>query len=389
MKVCMVAPYFPPMFSGAGQQVHDFARLLAAGNAEVRITALDTGGMATNEQMNGMLVERITPRGSGRLKHPLLLFQLGWHLLRRRRHCQVVHLHGAYFPVFGVLPLLRLLGIKTTLTFWDPEGDMPEAIPRRGLGALQIRILSLAHCFVCVTSFVASSYRRAGLPPEKLRRIPAGIDTSERFRPADEAEKIRLRNVRGLPTGAKIAVYTGSIVPRKGVDVLVEAWGRVAIRFPDALLLLVGPTDVVEYPDQADFVQQLQSRISELGLESTILLPGRTDRVEEYLQLADLFVFASRQETFGISLIEGMACGLPSVVAAIEEVSTDIVDHERDGLLVEQQNPKAFAAAITRLLDDPELARKIGLQAVEKVREKFSIESISRQHYELYRELLA
>ncbi len=388
MKVCMVAPYFPPKYSGAGQQVHDFSRLLAARGVEVLIAALNTGGLASSERMNGMLVERITPRGHGRLQHLLFIFQLAWHLFRRR-DCPVMHIHGAYLPVFGVLPLLRLLGIKTAITFWDPIGDVPDAIRRRSLGALQMRILALANSYICVTSFVARSYDRAGMPPEKRCFIPAGIDTAERFRPADEAEKLRLRAAHDLPAGAKIAIYTGSIVPRKGVDVLVEAWRRVADRFPDARLLLVGPTDIVEYPGEAGFVEQLQGRIAELGMEDTVRLAGRSDRVEEYLRLSDLFVFASRQETFGISLIEGMACGLPSVVAAIEDVSTDIVDHESDGLLVGQEDPEAFAGAVLRLLDDPGLAREIGRRAVEKVRRKFSIESISKQHHELYEELLS
>jgi len=389
MKVCMVAPYFPPYYSGAGQQVHDFGRLLAADGHEVRVSAIDMGGMQATEDMNGMLVERVTPLGHGRIGRTAFPLQLAGHLWRRRQHCPVVHIHGAYLPVFGTLPVIRRMGARVALTFWDPLGDMPELIPERRLGRLQMRLLSLVHRFVCVTSFVAKSYEKAGLPPEKLVRIPAGIETGDRFTPVDPATKARLRAEKGLPDGTPIAVYTGSMVPRKGVDVLVEAWARVAARHPEAILLLVGPEDLTENTDQAGFTEQLKARIAELGLERSIRFTGRSDAVEEYLGLADIFVFASRSETFGISLIEGMACGLPAVAATITDVSTDIVDSGTDGLLVPQEDPEAFADAVIRLLSHPDQAREIGRRAVEKVRRDFSIESISRKHLELYEEMLA
>ena len=389
MKVCMVAPYFPPYYSGAGQQVHDFGSVLAAEGHEVRITALDMGGMAASERMNGMLVERVKPLGLGRLGRLAVPFQLAGHLWRRRARCPVVHIHGAYLPVFGSLPVIRRGGAKTALTFWDPLGDMPELIPQRRLGGLQMRLLAGVDRFVCVTSFVARSYEKAGFPPEKIVRIPAGIDTGDRFTPVPPEVKADLRAKKELPADTPIAVYTGSIIPRKGVDVLVEAWARVTARHPGALLLLVGPEDAVEYADQAGFPEQLKRRVAELGLERTVRFTGRSDRVEDYLQLADVFVFASRGETFGISVIEGMACGLPAVAACITDVSTDLIDSGTDGLLVPQEDPEAFAEAVIRLLDRPDEAWEIGRRAVDTVRREFSVESIARKHLEMYEGMLA
>jgi glycosyltransferase involved in cell wall biosynthesis len=385
----MVAPYFRPIYSGAGQLVYDFGRYLPGLGVEVRIVAANLAGAKKTEWMAGMLVERLRPLLGRALTHVTFLIQLNCYLWRRRKQFDVLHLHGAYFSLLGVLPLVRMLGKKTVLTFHDPNGDMPEIIAKRRGGAWQLRLLVSIDKLVHTTSFAADSYGRLGLPPDKLRLIPCGIDTEGRFFPAAAEERARLRAARSLPAGAKIGVFTGAVLPRKGVDVLVEAWRRVLDRCPGAMLLIVGPLDIVEDQAQVDFVDRLRKRIDQLGLREAVRLVGRFDKVEEYLRLADLFVFASRQETFGISLIEGMACGLPSVVAAIEGVSADILDHESEGLLVGQEDPEAFADAVTRLLNDPDLAREIGLRAVEKVRRKFSIKSISRQHNELYRELLS
>lgn len=389
MKVCMVVPFFPPIFSGAGQLVYDFGRLLPEQGVEVRIVAVNTGGLPSEEWMAGMHIERITPLALGGRKRPLVLLQLAWYLWRCRREFQVLHLHGAYFPLFGVLPLIRPLGKKTVLTFHDPEGDMPELIPNRVLGNLQIRILSRMDRFVHTTSLVSDSYRRTGLPMEKLRRIPCGIDVEQRFLPVDPAGKAALRCKLGLAPEAKIAVFTGAVVPRKGVDSLVEAWHRIIASCPEALLLVLGPLDTVEFAEEAGFVDQLKQRIAQLGLQESVRLMGRTDDVERYLQLADIFVFPSRRETFGIALIEAMACGLPCVVSTIQGVSTDIVDHQRDGLLVEQENPEAFAKAVLQLLGDPAMSKELGQRAAEKVRREFSIASVSRKHRELYEELLS
>lgn len=389
MNVCMVVPFFPPDFSGAGQLTHDFGRLLPGQGVGVRIVAVDTGNLPREEWMDGMHVERITPKRWGRLEHPLLLLQLARLLWRRRREYQVLHLHGAYLPVFGVVPLARLLGKKTVLTFHDPEGDMPETIPRRRLGGLQMRLLGMIDRFVHTTSFVADSYRRTSLPPEKLRRIPCGIDVADRFLPAGPEGRAERRREAGLAPEAPTAVFTGAVIRRKGVDVVVEAWARVVESCPGALLLVLGPLDVMEKGDEPGFVDRLRRRITALGLEPSVRLIGRTAEVERYLRLADVFVFPSRRETFGIALIEAMACGLPCVVSTIEGVSTDIVDHGTDGLLVPQEDPDAFAEAVVRLLQDPALRDGLGKRASEKVREEFSITGVSRRHEELYSELLS
>jgi glycosyltransferase involved in cell wall biosynthesis len=390
MNVCMVVPYFPPVYSGAGQLVYDFGRRLPEQDVKVRIIALDTGGLPREERMDGMHVVRIRPWSQGRLKHASLMHQLFWLLWRYRREYQVLHLHGAYFPLFGVTPFVRLLGKKTVLTFHDAYGDIPESIPHRAWGSLQLKFLNTVDRFIHTSSLVADSFAQTGLPLEKLRRIPCGIDVEQRFLPVDKEKKMALRRERGLDPEAKIVVFAGAMVREKGLDLLVEAWARVAEACPGARLLLIGPLDLTfRHPDQAEFLENLKKRMDHLGLQDSVQMTGRVDGIESYLQLADIFVFASRYETFGIALIEAMACGLPPVVTTIQGVSTDIVDHQQNGLLVEQEDVEGFADAVLQLLGDEATREKMGQRATEKVRQEFSIASVSRKHRELYEELLS
>jgi glycosyltransferase involved in cell wall biosynthesis len=83
-----------------------------------------------------------------------------------------------------------------------------------------------------------------------------------------------------------------------------------------------------------------------------------------------------------------MACGLPCVVANIEGVTTDIIEHGVDGLLVGQDDPEGFSRAVISLLGDEALARRLGQQAMAKVDQQFTVQIISRKYSALYRELL-
>ncbi len=388
IRACLVVPFFPPTYSGAGQQVYDYGQHLPAQGVEVRIVAANLAGAASREWMANMLVERFAPPLGQRLMHLFFIFQLNWLLWRRRKEIDLVHFNGAYFPLLAAIPLMRLLGKKTVLTFHDPEGDMPEIIAQRPFGSLQVRIVNSNDKLVHHTTFIANSYLRLGLPRENLRQIMCGIDVADRFMPVTAERKAELRALRALPAGAKIAVFTGAVVQRKGVDVLVEAWRAVVDRCPEALLLLVGPLDMLEDPAHTGYVDALHRRIDDLGLQDSVQFTGRTDEPEDYLQLADIFVFPSRQETFGLSQIEAMACGLPCVVANIEGVTTDIFEHGVDGLLVGQDDPEGFSRAVISLLGDEALARRLGQQAMAKVDQQFTVQIISRKYSALYRELL-
>lgn len=148
-----------------------------------------------------------------------------------------------------------------------------------------------------------------------------------------------------------VVTYVGRLAREKNIDLLLEAWERVALRHPRARLALVGRGP-------------LEEEIRALGIPGvhvTGLLTGR-DLSTAYAS-ADLFAFPSATETFGNVLLEAMASGLPSIVAAAGGV-LEFTDHGANGWLVEPNSVEAIATALDRLLADAPLRRRLAAGAL-------------------------
>jgi L-malate glycosyltransferase len=105
--------------------------------------------------------------------------------------------------------------------------------------------------------------------------------------------------------------------------------------------------------------------------------------VHEYLQAADLFVFPTENEAFGISLIEAMACGLAVIGTAIGGVK-DILQHNRNGLVVPAGDFEQLLAALDTLLADGAARERLGRAALQTVRERYTAASVTRQYVDQF-----
>ena len=163
-------------------------------------------------------------------------------------------------------------------------------------------------------------------------------------------------------------------IPKKGLDVLLDAWDRICADRPldDILLLLVG--------DGRD-ADALRRRI---GQSQRVRWIDRyvLDRAElwDLLSAADVYVIPSRYEGFAVAVLEAMACGLPVVASDAEGVADALPGGEEDGgIIVPSENAKALAAALLRLLDQPEAARHLGELARHRMEAEFSLSVIGRR----------
>ncbi|OGP66151.1 MAG: hypothetical protein A2170_00725 [Deltaproteobacteria bacterium RBG_13_53_10] len=119
-----------------------------------------------------------------------------------------------------------------------------------------------------------------------------------------------------------------------------------------------------------------------------VRLVGFESDVRSFLHSIDVFAFASTSEGFGQVVIEAMAAGKPVLVSKIPPLTEIVVDGE-SGLLVDHDNPKAFAEAIIWLLKNKEEARRIGEQGAKRVTEVFSAERMAQKTFQLYKTLLS
>jgi glycosyltransferase involved in cell wall biosynthesis len=120
-------------------------------------------------------------------------------------------------------------------------------------------------------------------------------------------------------------------------------------------------------------------------LEQKVSLTGSVDNVYEYLQASDVFVFPSEYEGFGMSIVEALACELPTVVTRVGVVNEHIRDRE-NGILVNSQDQQGLQTAIEWLLDHKGLWTAIGENARKGVVEKYSIEVVAEKYLEMLME---
>lgn len=174
-------------------------------------------------------------------------------------------------------------------------------------------------------------------------------------------------------TVGPVLVSVGRLMPHKGHGIIIEAFEWVAKRYPDAALWIAGDGPEMDALRQRAAVSPAATRIH---------LLGRREDVPAVLARADVFVNASAWEGMSNAVLEGMAAALPSVVAAAPGVTECHVDGVT-GLVV-PRTASDLAAAIARLLGDPELRRSMGMAARERVREHYSIEASRKRYLDLF-----
>ncbi len=181
---------------------------------------------------------------------------------------------------------------------------------------------------------------------------------------------------------ARIVIATvGNIRRVKGHDVFVRAAALVHARFPEVCFSIAG--EVLE----AEFFAELEILIREQGLSDHFHFVGGITDLQEHLRVADLFVLPSRSEGFSNAIIEAMAASLP-VIATDVGGNSEAVEEGVSGFIVPPEDPTAIAEAITRLLEDPALARQMGVAGREAATNRFTTSAMLNSITGVYANLL-
>ncbi len=166
-----------------------------------------------------------------------------------------------------------------------------------------------------------------------------------------------LKDELDLPEDSRLLLFTGRLSKGKGQDVAIEAMKSVALRHPEARLLLVGTAKRGSGMEGA-----LRRQVREAGLEGTVLFLGFRRDVVRLMRAADLCLMPSRHDVMPLVAVEAMMLGCPLVGTRVCGVP-ELIEDGRTGLLVAPEDPQALAQATIRLLDDPALARDMGHNA--------------------------
>lgn len=206
------------------------------------------------------------------------------------------------------------------------------------------------------------------LDPARCHVVPPTVDI-ERFRPATPMERADLRRTLGLPTDAFVVCWTGRMADQKNVRLLLDAAARCSKAIRGLRLLLVG---------DGPLRPGLQERAAISSISGLVRFAGMRDRVEPYLRASDIFALPSRVESFGISVIEAMACGLPTVVLGCAPgrfycgAGESVLDGST-GYVLTDDSPAAMADRWIELSRDAEARGRLGEAGRRRVVETFAL----------------
>lgn len=242
-------------------------------------------------------------------------------------------------------------------------------------------------CMIASSSAARDVLRQSGVR-NRIEVIPNGVDL-KRFRPArDEQERSALRTSLGIPPGARVIVFVGTINPLKGVDLLLEAWVPLARRFPEAHLYLVGMRHDLNMPQLRSFKEKLEALVAASQAAPRVHFLGYIGNVEDYLRAADIMAFPSRTEGMGNAVLEAMASGVATVLTPYLGLPPEFGAAESEYLMADY-DAGILAGAMERLLADAEFRRRIGGNALAWVERTMDVERVLDRYAALYREVAA
>jgi glycosyltransferase involved in cell wall biosynthesis len=287
----------------------------------------------------------------------------------RSAHCNAILCQEYETPRFDLCATFgRALGVPVFGTFQG--GDYQVSRLERPIRPFSLRLTT--GLIVATESERERLRLRYGLPDEKLRRIFNPVDV-DFWRPDDRAEA---RDAEGLVAEAEVVVWHGQVHPRKGLDVLLAAWGRICAERPDRpleLLLIGGRRGAHLLRDEVEHLRLRGVRI----VDEWVLDPRRIRRL---LSTGDVYAFPSRHEGFPVAPLEAMACGLPVVATDARGVPDILERGERDGgIVVPRDDVPAFAAALGALLDDVSRRHEVARCARRRITTAFALDSVGAE----------
>lgn len=379
VEVILFAASFFPNATGATYSAYRLACALRERGVRVTFVVDTKSGWKDGESYDGFPVRVLFLQNTGKLRKVVSLLKLVWWIRSGKLRGDFFHVQGGgHMNLIAARVVQLLCGIpalmKITLDGWDtPDGIA--AYPWRGL---PLRCFHALDAVVAMTSGQGDKCLHAGYGGI-LRVIPNGVDCV-RYHPASPEERLELRRRIGLDPGDVVLIYVGWVGLRKGTDVLMEVFRRLAPGHPRLKLMLVG--DYLEKREEGGLLSGLDE-----DLKKRLILTGRVPNAEDYFRASDVFVFPSNQEGFGTVQIEAMACGIASVVNDLPGVSCDIYPDESAGFRIRGNEAAGYIPVLERLIADPGLRERMGRKARDRAAEQFSLESVAGRYLDLYAKL--
>jgi L-malate glycosyltransferase len=253
------------------------------------------------------------------------------------------------------------------------------------LNRLHTWTLSHVARVIAVSGAVARALQSQRIfPADKITVVPNGIDVGRFDKAAHAIDPQAFRRSFGIDRERLLVGTIGELNRLKGQEEFLRAASLLAKRFPEAEFIIAG----ADFSRTGEHRARIVKMISDFDLEKRVHLTGWLKDVAPLIHALDLFVSASRTESFGLSIVEALAGGV-AVVASATEGAREILSDGETGLLVPIDDTEQLASAIARLLEDKGERERLGLRGRSSALERFSLERMVDATELIYREAIA
>ena len=384
MKILMLTWEYPPrIVGGIARVVHDLSkRLIKDGHEVTVVTYRDSADVPEYENDKGVNVYRV----DNYMIHPNnfidWIMQLNFNMLSKATEIinkeggfDVIHAHD-WLVTYAAKSLKNAYDIPIIATIHATEAGRNSGIhdeTQRYINDTEWLLTYEATEVIVNSNYMKNEIQRLfGLPFDKINVIPNGINLSN-FTGIERDYDFRRQYAMD---NEKIILYVGRLVYEKGVQHLIAAMPKILSNYHDAKLIIAG---------RGGMMDELRAEANNLGLNDKIYFTGylNSKQVQKMYKCADVAVFPSTYEPFGIVALEAMLAGVPTVVSDVGGLD-EIVTHGVDGMKSYAGNANSIADSVTALLYDHQLATNVSKKAKQKVKDQFNWEKIAQDTHFTY-----
>jgi glycosyltransferase involved in cell wall biosynthesis len=317
-----------------------------------------------------------------RFKEYRISFEMFPYMVKHEKDIDIIHSHALRSYPEDLGAIISLAKKKPFIISphggisinWDYRDKIPKMISDKTIGYL--RKFITPH-YIAVTRMEIPLIKDLGVDDDHVHFIPHGVNL-DIFKPVDSSN---LKKALGIE-GSKIILYVGRIAKGKGVDILVKILADLRREKMDVKLVIVG--------NDAGYLPIVKSLINNLHLNEHVFLIGFVNKLDlaKYYSMADLVIYPSRQEIFGLVLVEAMACGKPVIGSDIMGPS-EIIVNGKTGYTSDFRDLKKLSEITLHLLEDNTKLIQMGKNGLNRVKEHYTWEKAAKSHFNLYKKALS
>ena len=387
MNILMLTWEYPPrIVGGIARVVHDLSHRLIKDGHEVTVVTYRDENLSYYENDKGVNVYRV----DNYMIHPNnfieWIMQLNFamiakasELIQKNGAYDVIHAHD-WLVANAAMALKRSFDIPLVCTIHATEAGRNSGIhdeTQRYINDTEWLLTYESSEVIVNSNFMKNDIQRLfGLPYDKIDVIPNGINLNN-FSGFERDYDFRRQYAMD---NEKIILYIGRLVYEKGIQNLISAMPKILSHYNDAKLIIGG---------KGGMFDELRGQVDRMGLGNKVYFTGYLDsnKVRKMYKCADVAVFPSTYEPFGIVALEAMLAGVPTVVSDVGGLD-EIIQHGENGMKCYAGNPNSIADSVLGFLFDQQLAQNCSKKAKQKVKELYNWEKIAQDTHFTYEKAL-